>query len=146
MKMTNTFSYFNGLEFLLIQRPQIWKEIIEMLSEIEDMNALSSVLPLKGWTNHHAGNEEKLDAYFVKDRVAIDFQSDQNAFAQSFARQLAYYVSDEIDVGVYVLPADALQEDGPDKFASLDEKMLRKMLQRGYGLPAAPLVLVGVGV
>ncbi len=145
MKVTDTFSYFNGLEFLLIQRPQIWEEITEILSEIEDMNALSSVLPLNGWTNCQTGKDGQQDACFVKDRVAIDFQFGRNAFSRSFARQLAYYVSDEIDVGVYVLPADALQEDGPDKFASLDEKMLRKMLQRGHGLPAAPLVLVGVG-
>ena len=120
MKVTNTFSYFNGFEFLLIQRPQIWEEIIEILSEIENMNALSSLLPLKGWTNHQAGNEGKLDAYFVKDRVAIDFQFDRNAFSQSFARQLTYYVSDEIDVGVQVFPTDVFQENGPDKSASID--------------------------
>lgn len=144
MKVTNAFSYFNGLEFLLIQRPQIWEEITEILFEIEDMNALSSLLPLKGWINCQTGKEAEQDVYFVKDRIAIDFQFGRNVFSQSFVRQLAYYVSDEIDVGVHVLPADMLQENGPDKFASLDEKTLRKMLQRGHGLPAVPLVLVSV--
>ena len=145
MKITHTFSYFNGLEFLMVQRPQIWQEITDIFSKIEDVKTLSSLLLHKGWTNSQAHKEEEQDFYFVKDRVAIYFQLDAgNAFSQGFAQQLIYYINNEIDVGVHVFTGNGLQKNALEHFGSLDEVMMRRITHRGHTLPAVPLVLVSM--
>ncbi|MBP9219212.1 MAG: hypothetical protein KBD39_06425 [Sterolibacterium sp.] len=82
---------------------------------------------------------------FVKDRVAIEVQFGKYAFVayDLFVKHLAFYVRDEIDVGIEILPMKELQADmssGPGYF----EGELYNVIRNGRGVPSVPLVMVGV--
>lgn len=82
---------------------------------------------------------------FVKDRVAIEVQFGKYAFVayDLFVKHLAFYVRDEIDVGIEILPMKVLQaqmSSGPGYY----EGELYNVIRNGRGVPAVPLVLVGV--
>ena len=82
---------------------------------------------------------------FVKRRVAVEVQFGIYSFipCDLFARHLAFYVGDAIDVGVEILPTKAMQEQmssGPGYY----EGALYDIARQGRGVPAVPLVLIGV--
>jgi len=82
---------------------------------------------------------------FVKDRVAIEVQFGKYAFVayDLFVKHLAFYVRDQIDVGVEILPMKALQQhmsSGPGYY----EGELYNVIRNGRGVPAVPLVVVGI--
>lgn len=82
---------------------------------------------------------------FVKERVAIEVQFGKCAFVayDLFVKHLAFYVRDEIDVGIEILPMKSLQAEmssGPGYF----EGELYNVIRNGRGVPAVPLVLVGI--
>ena len=56
---------------------------------------------------------------FVKDRVAIEVQFGKYSFVayDLFVKHLAFYIRDQIDVGIEILPMKALQS--PNEFWSL---------------------------
>jgi hypothetical protein len=35
MKITETYSHLNGLEFLLVHKPTLWKEIRSVIAEVD---------------------------------------------------------------------------------------------------------------
>jgi hypothetical protein len=82
---------------------------------------------------------------FVKERVAVEVQFGKYSFIayDLFVKHLAFYVADQIDVGIEVLPMKAMQEhmsSGPGYY----EWALYDMARQGRGVPAVPLVIVGV--
>ncbi len=84
---------------------------------------------------------------FVRSRVALEVQFGKYAFVayDLFVKHLAFYVGDQIDVGIEILPTKAMQEkmsSGPGYF----EVELYNVIRNGRGVPSVPLVIVGVGV
>ena len=82
---------------------------------------------------------------FVKDRVALEVQFGKYAFVayDLFVKHLAFYVRDEIDVGIEVLPMKSMQakmSSGPGYY----EGELYNVIRNGRGVPGVPLVIVGV--
>lgn len=82
---------------------------------------------------------------FQKNRVAIEVQFGKYSFIpyDIFVKHLAFYVGDKIDVGVEILPMKSLQEQmssGPGYY----EGTLYDIARQGRGVPAVPLVIVGV--
>ncbi len=82
---------------------------------------------------------------FVKDRVAIEVQFGKYAFVayDLFVKHLAFYVRDEIDVGIEILPMKTMQAEmssGPGYY----EGELYNVIRNGRGVPGVPLVIVGV--
>lgn len=82
---------------------------------------------------------------FVKNRVAVEVQFGKYSFIayDLFVKHLAFYVGDAIDVGVEILPMKAMQEEmssGPGYY----EGALYDLARQGRGVPAVPLVLVGI--
>lgn len=82
---------------------------------------------------------------FVKDRVAIEVQFGKYAFVayDLFVKHMAFYVGDKIDVGVEVLPMKALQSQ-MSSGVGYYESELYNLIREGRGVPAVPLVLIGV--
>jgi hypothetical protein len=82
---------------------------------------------------------------FVKDRVAVEVQFGKY-FAVAydlFVKHLAFFVGDVIDVGIEIVPMKKLQEQmssGPPYY----EGELYNLIREGRGVPAVPLVLIGV--
>ncbi len=82
---------------------------------------------------------------FVKERVATEIQFGKYSFIayDLFVKHLAFFVSNSIDVGVEILPMKCMQEQmssGPGYF----EGALYDIARQGRGVPAVPLVLVGI--
>jgi len=82
---------------------------------------------------------------FVKDRVAIEVQFGKYSFVayDLFVKHLAFYIHDKIDVGIEILPMKELQKrmsSGPPYF----EGALYNVIRNGRGVPAVPLVIIGV--
>lgn len=82
---------------------------------------------------------------FVKDRVAVEVQFGKYAFVayDLFVKHMAFYVGDKIDVGIEVLPMKALQSQ-MSSGVGYYEGELYNLIREGRGVPAVPLVMVGV--
>ncbi len=82
---------------------------------------------------------------FVKDRVAIEVQFGKYAFVayDLFVKHLAFYVGDKIDVGVEILPTKALQSQ-MSSGVPYYEAEIYNVARQGRGVPAVPLVILGV--
>lgn len=82
---------------------------------------------------------------FVKERVAVEVQFGKYAFVAHdlFVKHMAFFVSDVIDVGVEILPMKEL-EANMSSGVPYYERDLLNILRQGRGIPAVPLVLVGV--
>jgi len=82
---------------------------------------------------------------FVKNRVAIEVQFGKYAFVayDLFVKHLAFYIGDHIDVGIEILPMKTLQSQmssGPSYY----EGELYNVVRQGRGVPAVPLVIIGI--
>jgi hypothetical protein len=82
---------------------------------------------------------------FVKNRVAVEVQFGKYSFIayDLFVKHLAFYVGDTIDVGIEILPMKVMQSQmssGPGYY----EGALYDLARQGRGVPAVPLVLVGI--
>jgi hypothetical protein len=82
---------------------------------------------------------------FVKDRVAVEVQFGKYAFVAHdlFVKHLHFYVSDAIDVGIEILPMKALEQE-MSSGVPYYERDLVNVLRQGRGVPAVPLVILGV--
>lgn len=88
---------------------------------------------------------------FVKDRIALEVQFGKYSFVayDLFVKHMAFFVGDTIDVGVEILPMKELTRDpsgGRDMATGVPyyEGALYDLIRQGRGIPAVPLVLVGV--
>lgn len=82
---------------------------------------------------------------FVKDRVAVEVQFGKYAFVayDLFVKHLAFFVGDVIDVGVEILPMKSLQQQ-MSSGVGYYEGELYNLIREGRGVPAVPLILIGV--
>ena len=201
MKIVQTYSHLNGLEYLMVHKPDLWSEIKMVISSVDgnacktkiskekgmegrqlfspiDMNKeFSSLLKSSGWSESRvsywvthdvkmirkiitkSAKEQKEEIEnagekpyfsfnqtdFVKDRVAIEVQFGKYAFVayDLFVKHLAFYVQDQIDVGIEILPMKSLQEQmssGPGYY----EGELYNVIRNGRGVPSVPLVMIGI--
>jgi len=84
---------------------------------------------------------------FVKDRVAVEVQFEKYFFVayDLFVKYLAFYVRDEIDIGIEILPMKALQSQMSSDVAYYEGEFYN-VIRNGRGVPTVPLVLVGIDV
>jgi hypothetical protein len=82
---------------------------------------------------------------FQKNRIAIEVQFGKYAFISYdlFVKHMAFYVGDKIDVGVEVLPMKSMQEKMSSGIGYY-ESSLYDIVRQGRGVPAVPLVLLGI--
>lgn len=82
---------------------------------------------------------------FVKERVAIEVQFGKYAFVayDLFVKHLAFYVGDQIDVGIEIMPMKTLQREMSSGVAYYEGE-LYNVIRQGRGVPAVPLVLIGI--
>jgi hypothetical protein len=82
---------------------------------------------------------------FVKERVALEVQFGKYAFVayDLFVKHLAFYVGDQIDVGVEILPMKVLQQEMSSGVPYYEGEFYN-VIRQGRGVPAVPLVLVGI--
>jgi len=201
MKVAQSYSHLNGLEFLLVHKPALWNEILEVISLIDakkcktkiskekgmegkklfspiDMNSeFKRLLRERAWQESRvsywvtkseklirrtltmppeqqkkeieAEGETPIFSYnqtdFVKERVAVEVQFGKYAFVayDLFVKHLAFYVGDHIDVGVEILPMKSLQSQMSSGVAYYEGEFYN-VVRQGRGVPAVPLVLIGI--
>ncbi len=201
MRIAETYSHLNGLEFLLVHRPSLWSEIQDVISRVDankcrtkvskektmkgnllfspiDMNAeFKRLLRAEEWKENRVSywvtrseqlirktltlspeeqkkeiedaGEKPILSYnqtdFVKDRVALEVQFGKYAFVayDLFVKHLAFYVRDHIDVGVEILPMKSLQSQMSSGVAYYEGEFYN-VVRQGRGVPAVPLVVVGI--
>jgi len=201
MKICETYSHLNGLEFLLVHRQSLWKEIKGVIKSVDakkcktkvskekgikgkllfspiDMNAeYKELLISKGWeesrVNYWVTKSENLvrktlslspeeqkkliedsgetpifsynQTDFVKNRVALEVQFGKYAFVayDLFVKHLAFFIGDKIDVGIEILPMKSLQSQMSSGVPYYEGEFYN-VVRQGRGVPAVPLVLVGI--
>lgn len=201
MKISETYSHLNGLEFLLVHKPLLWKEIQLVIDGVNarkcrtkvskektmkgrllyspiDMNiAFKKLLRKQSWDESRVSywvtrseklirktltmpteeqkkeietsGEKPIFSYnqtdFVKDRVAVEVQFGKYAFVayDLFVKHLAFYVRDHIDVGIEILPMKILQNQMSSGVAYYEGEFYN-IVRQGRGVPAVPLILIGI--
>lgn len=195
------YSHLNGLEFLQVHKPALWKEIQNVIHSVRasncrtkiskeirskdkllyspvDMNAaMDDSFKRYGWgeqrtsywvtsdaklirkTMHLPAAQQKIEieqaghraiaSYnqtdFVKERIAVEVQFGKYSFVayDLFVKHMAFYVGDVIDVGVEILPMKDLQANMASGSAYYEAE-LYNLIREGRGVPAVPLILVGI--
>jgi len=201
VRIVQQYSHLNGLEFLMVHKPKLWKEVQDVILSVDasvcrtkiskeirtkdkllyspvGMNAaMSAGFAARNWKERRASYwvtsdarlirktlfmtpaEQKaaieaagakpLPSYnqtdFVKDRVAVEVQFGKYAFVayDLFVKHLAFFVGDVIDVAVEILPMNELQRY-MSSGVGYYEGQLYNLIREGRGVPAVPLILVGV--
>ena len=201
MKIVEKYSHLNGLEFLLVHKPELWQEIESVIHSIDAekcktkiskektksgkllyspiaMNAVfKEKLYERKWEESRVSywvtkderlirktmamppdmqkqeiekqNETAIFSYnqtdFVKNRVAIEVQFGKYSFVayDLFVKHLAFYVGDKIDVGIEILPMKLLQSE-MSSGVSYYEGELYNVVRQGRGVPAVPLIIIGI--
>jgi len=84
-------------------------------------------------------------ADFVKDRVAVEVQFGKYSFVayDLFVKHLAFYIGNRIDVGIEILPMKSLQSDMSSGVPYYEGEFYN-VVRQGRGVPAVPLVVIGV--
>lgn len=82
---------------------------------------------------------------FVKQRVAVEVQFGKYAFVAHdlFVKHMSFFVNDDIDVGVEIVPMKEMEKQMSSGVAYF-ERDLFNMLRQGRGIPAVPIILIGV--
>ena len=201
MKIVETYSHLNGLEFLLVHKPKLWNEIKSVIiavdaeacktkvskektmkgkilySPIAMNKAFEKLLRENKWQESRvkywvtkseklirktltlsskeqkkeieAAGEVAIFSYnqtdFVKDRVAVEVQFGKYSFVayDLFVKHLAFYIGDYIDVGIEILPMKTLQAQMSSGVAYYEGE-LYNVVRQGRGVPAVPLIIIGI--
>jgi len=201
MKIIETYSHLNGLEYLLVHKPGLWVEIQNVIATVNaeacktkvskekgmlgkllyspiDMNmSFKNLLSAAGWgenrVNYWVTKNEKMirktltldpkvqrkeieeagetpifsynQTDFVKERVAIEVQFGKYSFVayDLFVKHLAFYIGDKIDAGIEILPMKSLQSQMSSGVAYYEGE-LYNIIRQGRGIPAVPLVILGI--
>ena len=82
---------------------------------------------------------------FVKSRIAVEVRFGKCSFVAHdlFAKHLGFFVLNAIDVGIEILPTKELETQMPFGIPYFEQNLLN-ILRQGRGVPAVPLVLLGV--
>ena len=201
MKIVETYSHLNGLEFLMVHRPGLWKEVQTVIGHIDAVSCKTKVsrekrspgrllyspvemnrefkksFESRDWRESRVGywvtaderlirktlglpaeiQKQEMEAAgvapiysynqtdFVKGRVAVEVQFGKYAFVayDLFVKHLAFYIGDRIDVGIEILPMKALQLN-MSSGVPYYEGELYNVVRQGRGVPAVPLIILGI--
>lgn len=82
---------------------------------------------------------------FVKNRIGVEVQFGKYSFVAHdiFVKHMSFFVSDAIDVGIEILPMKELEMQMSSGVAYYERDLLN-IIRQGRGVPAVPLVLMGI--
>lgn len=142
--------HHNGWEHLHIHKPARWDEIVTAIGEVDErgrsmeeiQSALDKAFVARNWKVLETANA-RID--FRKDRTAVQARIGGRLASpfDLFARHMAFYVGDVIDVGVEILPMKAMSAE-MSSGSSCYEGELRHVIRQGRGVPAVPPAPVGI--
>ena len=141
MHINQISSHLNGEEFLLVHKATLYKLVKELVATTHIKN-LSEELRTHGWAEYGGYKQQ---SYFVKERIAIEVHTNGSVSSTHvlYDRHLALYVDDQIDVGIEVLPMKSMQTQMSSGVAYYEGE-LYNVVRNGRGVPAVPLVILGI--
>ena len=120
------------------------------LSEhLEDIKRIARLPPTEQKAYLTALGREKLQTSnqtdFVKDRVAVEMQLGKYSFVahDMFVKHMSFFLNDDIDVAVEVVPMKEMERQMSSGVAYY-ERDLFNLVRQGRGVPAVPIILVGI--
>jgi len=158
MRVVDSHSHLNGREHLLVHGPDMWSEIERALCAVAHNQSSPAALRTGivrslirlGWRGIAAAHGHSTDglapcADLIKNRVAVAVQVDQQPSLglELFGRHMALFAADIIDVGVELLPMKELQSEMSSGVAYYEGE-LYNLIRQGRGVPAVPLVVMGL--
>lgn len=129
-----------------------WKAEVtrNWLSEhLEDIKRIARLPPVEQRAYLDSLGREKLETYnqtdFVKDRVAVEMQLGKYAFVahDMFVKHMSFFLNDAIDVAVEVVPMKSMERQ-MSSGVPYYERDLFNLVRQGRGVPAVPIILVGI--
>lgn len=126
------------------QRTSYWvTEDPKLIQRTMNMPAVEQKKEIEGEGKRPIFSYNQTD--FVKDRVAVEVQFGKYSFVayDLFVKHMAFYIGNVIDVGVEILAMKSLQEEMASGVGYYEGE-LYNLIREGRGVPAVPLVLIGV--
>jgi len=82
---------------------------------------------------------------FMKERVAVEIQLGKYTFVAHdlFVKHMSFFIADDIDVGIEVVPMKTMERQMSTGVAYY-ERDLFNLMRQGRGIPAVPIILVGI--
>ena len=82
---------------------------------------------------------------FLKKRVAIEVQFGKYAFVayDLFVKHMAFYIANQIDVGIEIIPTKAMCSEMSSGIAYYESEVYN-VYRQGRNTPAVPLVIIGI--
>jgi len=82
---------------------------------------------------------------FIKERVAVEVQFGKYAFVAHdlFVKHMSFFIADDIDVGIEIVPMKSLERT-MSSGVPYYERDLFNLMRQGRGIPAVPIILVGI--
>lgn len=118
----------------------------------EDTNLLREIIQLKPDQQKQVIEDRNLEAImtynqtdFIKDRVAVEIQFGKYSFVAHdlFVKHMSFFINDDIDVGIEVVPMKSMERE-MSSGVPYYERDLFNLMRQGRGIPAVPIILVGV--
>jgi hypothetical protein len=81
----------------------------------------------------------------VKDRIAVEVQFGKYAFVayDLFVKHMAFYIGNQIDLGIEILPMKSLASEMSSGVAYYEGEVYN-VIRQGRNTPAVPLIILGV--
>lgn len=139
-RMKGEFGEFGWKE----QRTSYWvTEDAKLIERTMKMSAAEQKKEIETAGKHPIFSYNQTD--FVKDRIAVEVQFGKYSFVayDLFVKHMAFYIGNAIDVGVEILPMKSLQAEMSSGIGYYEGE-LYNLIREGRGVPAVPLVLIGV--
>ncbi|MEO7704555.1 MAG: hypothetical protein ABIV92_07960 [Thermoflexales bacterium] len=196
MRIAGRYSHYNGLEFMLMRQPRLWRKLENLIASVDANSDVSLVrgkptgysyqrlcrifrerlsglswrerltpywstadpqllrdichlpapkqkraildagaIPMPGHANSGLINERVAVIPPFEPRVVKDWIID--------AQLMPAYFRDEIDVGIQILPMKSMLEDTSSGIRCYEDEIYN-VLRNGRGVPAVPLVVLGI--
>ncbi len=87
MKIAQTYSHLNGLEFLITHKPELWSEIQSAIKNIDASEAFDKISKEKTMIGKTLYSPSKLNKLFKKEFYKNGWQE----------KRISYYVSEDLD-------------------------------------------------
>ena len=154
MRIAKIHSHLNGLEFLEVHEPQLWEQVQDVIATVEAGECRTKTSKGRGGAGILLYSPTEMNKQFHLQLTRHDFEKKRIAIEVRFGKypsfthdlfgtHLVSYIRDEIDVGIEILAMKSMQAHIWSG-ARCYEAELYDVLRNGRGVPAVPLVIVGV--
>jgi len=94
-----------------------------------------------GETAHYTYNQTD----YTKERIAVEVQFGKYAFVayDLFVKHMAFYIRDQIDLGIEILPVKSLTSEMSSGVAYYEGEVYN-VIRQGRNVPAVPLIIIGI--